>query len=419
MLAKTTHESPFVFAKGKDCFAWNPEGKKFLDFAAGIAVMNAGHSNPAVVKAVQSQLKLGSHAAFTDFYAEKPIEFAEELFRHLPKHFKGGKAFLSNSGTESVEAAIKCAKWASGKKTLLSFTPCFHGRTFGSLSMTNSKPVQREGLGPFLPTVHSPYPYCYRCPFGEKRESCSMECLEAFEKNLARNSEDCAAVFFEPISGEGGYIVPPKEFAKGMAGACSDTGTLLVCDEVQAGTYRTGKFLASEHLGIKPGMASMSKALGAGYPLGATVAKPRIMEWPNGVHSNTFGGNLIACAAGLAGLQFMKKKNLARNAERMGKIALERAKEWVEGFEIIGDARGIGLMIGIELVKDKKTKEFGVKERKKTMEECHKQGLLLLPCGTSSIRIVPPLTITKNNLEKGLDIMENAIKKADKNSKAL
>lgn len=404
-----TREYSFVYKKAKGCYLWDVDGRKYLDFAAGVAVMGIGHTNPVIEKAIHEQIKNGTHAGFSDFYAELPVKFVEYLLTFLPKHLN--KVFLSNSGTEAIEAAYKLARWHTKKKWVIAFKPSFHGRTMGSLSLTYSQPVQKERFGPFLPVKHSLYPYCYRCPFGKKTHTdCSNLYLDILEKKVKECNKNVAAVFLEPISGEGGYIVPPKDFVKGVREICNKYDVLLCDDEVQAGCYRTGKFLAIENFDVKPDILSLSKAIGGGIPLGATVANEKIMDWIPGSHANTFGGNLLACAAGIATLKFMREKKLGENATEIGNYMIRRLKEMKEKYEVIGDVRGIGLMIGVEVVKDKKSKEYGVKERSDILCKASEKGLLMLPAGTSTIRICPPLILTRKQADLGLDILEDSIK---------
>ena len=403
-----TRAYDLVYKKAKGCNVWDADNKKFLDFCSGVAVMNTGHTNPDVVKAIKEQLKSGFNCGFTDFFAEVPLKFAKKTISFLPKSLN--QAFLSNSGTESVEAAYKLARWHTNKKWVIAFKPSFHGRTMGSLSMTNAKPVQRERFSPFLPVKHTPYPYCYRCAFGKNKNNCSFECLSALEKTMKSCKNDLAAVFIEPIAGEPGYIMPPYKFHKGLRKLCNKYGVLLCADEVQSGCFRTGKFLAFENFNVTPDIVSLSKAIGGGLPIGITVANKKIQDWPPGSHANTFGGNLIACAAGIANLDFMKKKKVGMNAKKIGQYMMKRLLEMKDKYEIIGDIRGIGLMIGIEIVKDKKSKKYGIKERENILCTALKKGLILLPCGKSTIRFAPPLIINKKDADKGLNIFENSLK---------
>ncbi|MFH1394192.1 MAG: aminotransferase class III-fold pyridoxal phosphate-dependent enzyme [Candidatus Micrarchaeota archaeon] len=402
-----TREYDFVFKRAKGMYIWDVDGREYLDFMSSVAVLNIGHDNPDVAKAVKEQLKYGMHCGFSDFYAEIPVRFSETLVSMMPKGLN--RVFLSNSGTESVEAAYKLARYSSSKKWTIAFTKAFHGRTMGSLSMTNSKPVQRERYGPFLPVQHVPYPYAYR--MGMEAEECSDYCLGKMEDAMRKVNGNLASVFVESVQGEGGYIVPPKKFLPGVRKLCDRHGALMCDDEVQAGCFRTGKFLGIENFGVKPDIVCLSKAIGGGIPLGATIANSRLMDnWPPGSHANTFGGNLLACAGGIAALNFMKRKKLGQNATRMGKIIMKRLKELEADYEEIGDVRGLGLMIGMEIVRTKKGKAPDAKLRKALLCEAAGRGLLLLPAGESVIRIAPPLIINKEQAGKGLDILEDSIK---------
>ncbi|MFH1256341.1 MAG: aminotransferase class III-fold pyridoxal phosphate-dependent enzyme [Candidatus Diapherotrites archaeon] len=405
-----TREYSFVFKKAKGCHVWDVDARKYLDFAAGVAVANVGHTNPSVINAMKAQMRFATHCGFSDFYAETPVRFAEKIVSVMPKGIDC--VFFSNSGAESVEAAYKLARWHSNKKWCIAFKPSFHGRTMGALSLTNSSPVQRERFAPFLPVKHVPYPYCYRCPVGKKRESCSIECLAALEKTMRSVKGDLAGVFFEPIAGEPGYVVPPKEFVVELRKLCNEYGALLAVDEVQSGCFRTGGFLAVSQFGVKPDIVSLSKAIGGGIPIGVTVASSKTMDWVPGAHANTFGGNLLACAAGSAALDFMVKKKLGENAKKIGALMLEAFEEMQLSQPLIGDVRGKGLMIGLELVKNRQTKQIAKKERSAILCKAAEKGLLLLPAGQSVIRICPPLILGKQLAEKGLEIIEESISEA-------
>lgn len=398
-------EYSFVYNKAKGVWLWDVDGRRYLDFAAGIAVMNVGHSNPEVVKAIKKQLDKGLHAGFPDFYAETPVKFIENLLKMVP-HM--GRCFLSNSGTESVEAALKVAKWHSNRKWMIAFDNCFHGRTMGSLSMTNSSPVQRKRFEPFLPVKHVEFPYPYRSR--KDPEDLSEDCVQGLAAAIKKLKGDVAGVFVEPIQGEGGYIVPPRDFHKQAAKVCKESDVLLCADEVQTGNFRTGTYLAMEGFGVKPDVVSLSKAIGGGVPLGATITRKEIMNWPVGSHSNTYGGNLLACASGIATLNFMKKKKLGENAKKVGAHMLKILEEMKERHEIIGDVRGRGLMIGVEIVKDKKSKRYGHEEAGRILCKAEEKGLVLLMVGKSVIRMCPPLVLTKEQAEKGLDIFEDAVR---------
>jgi len=394
-----TRFGSLVFERAKGCHIWDADGKKYLDFSSSSAVASVGHSNPSVEKSILRQLKKGSHGDFSCFYADVPVKFVESLLTFLPKSLN--MAFLSNSGAESVEAAYKLAKWHTNKKWFIAFKPSFHGRTMGALSLMESKPVQKNRFGPFLPVKHVPYPCFYKMRM--EPEECSAYCLEKLERTI-KATKSLAGIILEPVVGESGYIVPPKSFIPGVRELCDKHAILLCDDEVQAGCYRTGKFLAIEHFKTVPDIVCLGKGIGGGVPIGVTVANKRLMDWPAGSHANTFGGNLLACAASIAVLRFMREKKLGENALKIGKILLKRLNEMKENHDIIGDVRGLGLMIGVELK--------SVKKRDAIIKSALEKGLVLMPVGESAIRIAPPLTITKEQAGKGLDIFEKSVREA-------
>jgi len=415
-MTTTRSEIPFVPSKGDGDFVYDISGNKFIDFSSFISVYNFGiNGNNEVRAAIKKQVDNLTHAAFTDYYAEEPVAFAENLITMFPKGF--GKVFFSNSGTEANEAAIKYSKLFTKRQYSMAFYNSFHGRTYGSLSLTSSKLSQREHFGPFNSVIHVPYAYCYRCPFGKEYPSCAMACIDYIKKyplSKEISPKEVAAIFIEPVQGEGGYIVPPKEFVKEIRKMATDSGMLLVSDEVQSGYMRTGKFLALDNFGVEADIYTMAKAIGAGLPMGATVTRTSLGDVPEGAHSNTFGGNLAAVAGGDALLKYVKKNrtSLENQAVEKGKVIMGRLNELKDRYEIIGDVRGIGLMIGVEFVKSKKTKEPAIKERDRIILEAFNNGLVMLPCGTSSIRIIPPITISKSSIANGLEIFEQAVKNA-------
>lgn len=408
MSACAARPYPLVVDSAKGSVIRDVDGKEYIDLVAGIAVMNAGYSNSEVEAAILAQLKKMTHCGYGDFFAEPPLKLAKKL----EKLSGYSKVFFCNSGTEAVEAAIKLAFWKTKRQGLISFYNAFHGRTLGSLSLTCSKVRQKEHF-PAFRTAHSHYAYCYRCPLKLEYPSCGIECAKEIENLIFRRDlspEDTAAVFVEPVQGEGGYIVPPPEFHKEVRRICTDNDVLLVSDEVQAGCFRTGPFLALENFGIRAEISCLAKALGAGLPMGAMLADRELMDWPPGVHSNTFGGNLIASAASLASLEFLERENTENRVKELGSYMKQRLGELQENFFCIGDVRGLGLMIGVEIVKPDKSIDPTMRDR--ILREAFKEKILLLPCGDSVIRFSPPLVITSEELDLGLERFEKAMKKA-------
>jgi len=391
-----TRELPLVFKKASGCHIWDEDGRKYLDLTASVAVASVGHTDKDVRKAMIAQMRNGFHCCYSDFYARAPLDFTERFLSHMGKGYP--RVFLSNSGTEATEAAYKIARFHTRRKRVIAFKGAFHGRTMGSLSMTNSKPVQREGFGPFLPVDHVPYPYAYK--LGMEKEEASAYCLSELEDALRRRKDEVAAVFIEPVQGEGGYVVPPKSFMEGVRRLCDSYDTLLADDEVQAGTYRTGSFMAISNFGVEPDIAWFAKGLADGMPIGVTTAREGLWDWPPGAHANTFGGNLVSCAAGSATLDILKRKRLGDNARKIGAKMLKRLEEMEEGGKI-AEARGLGLMIGVEVE--------GGKRRDHILRGAMGRGLLLLPAGDSAIRMCPPLTITQEQAMEALGIFEGCL----------
>lgn len=414
ILTTTRGSIPFVADRGDGDYAYDIEGNRFIDFSSFISVYNLGvNANKEIRSAVKNQVDRLMHAAFTDYYSELPVTFAENLVKMMPSGF--GKVFYSNSGTEANEAAIKFSRLFTKRQYAFSFYGAFHGRTLGSLSLTASKTVQREHFGPFSAAIHAPYAYCYRCPFGKEYPGCGMACVDYIKKQTFGKEvspREVSAIFMEPIQGEGGYIVPPKEFVYEMRKLADEHGMLLVSDEVQAGYMRTGKFLAMDNFGIKADIYTLAKSIASGLPMGVTVTRSSLGDIPSGAHSNTFGGNLVAVSAADASLAYLKRHrgSLESGIRKKGRMIMKRLNQMKERYEMIGDVRGIGMMIGVEFVKSKKTKEPAVKEREEVITRCFNNGLLLLPAGKSTIRIIPPLTITDANIERGMDIIEEAVK---------
>ncbi len=412
-VATSTKSTPLVVKKAKGSTVWDSDGNSYIDFSSGVSVMNVGHCHPRVTKAIADQAKLFAHFAGTDYYHELQADLSQKLCGLAP----GGcdkKIFLSNSGTESIEAAMKLARWSSQRGQFISFINGFHGRTLGSLSLTASKAVQQERYFPTTPGVtHIPYGYCYRCAYHLEYPSCGIWCAKMIEEvHFATHlpPEDVAALFLEPVQGEGGYIVPPKEFPQIIAKMCKAHDILLVDDEVQAGIARTGKFWAIDHYDVVPDVVCAAKALGSGVPIGATIFRSEL-DWKKvGSHSNTFGGNALACAAALTTLDIIDSEKLVMAAEKKGRHLNRRLCEMMEKYPIIGDVRGLGLMQATEFVLDPRTKEPAVEARNMMERLAFKRGLIILGCGISAMRYIPPLTIGEKDLDAGVDVLESVIR---------
>jgi 4-aminobutyrate aminotransferase len=403
-----TQVYPLVAERASGCHVWDVDGNCYLDFTAGIAVSAAGHGHKDVVGAITAQAARLIHFSFADFYYPSYIRLAERLSGLAPG--RGPKqVYLCNSGAEAVEAAVKLARHATRRPYILAFYNAFHGRTLGAVSLTASKPVQRRGFAPLLPGVfHTHYPYPYRSGASDP----GAECLEHIEQVLFRTvlpAEETAAIVVEPIQGEGGVIVPPDSFLVGLRRLCDRHGILLVDDEVQAGMGRTGKFFAIEHAKVVPDIICMAKALGGGLPLGAIIARKKIVSWEKGSHTSTFGGNPVACEASLATLDVLEKEALMRNATEQGVYVQQRLRKIQGRSRWIGDIRGRGLMIGIELVRNQQTKERADLERDQIVQKAFVRGLLLLPCGRNSIRMSPPLNISREEIDEGLNILDELL----------
>jgi 4-aminobutyrate aminotransferase len=406
-----TRDYPLVMAGGQGAVVEDVDGNRFLDCAAGIAVTSTGHAHPAVVKAIVDQAQRYLHMSGTDFYYEPQVQLAEAMAEILP--IAGPvRSVFGNSGTEAVEASVKLAKYHSKRFSVIAFLGSFHGRTMGSLSLTSSKGIQRKGFGPLLPGVyHAPYANCYRCPVGLTPDNCASECLSFIEDQILVHlvsPDDVAAVIVEPIQGEGGYVVPPQVFHERLRELTTKHGMLLVVDEVQSGMGRTGKMFGIEHFGVEPDIMATAKGIASGMPLGVCSARADVMDWPPGAHASTFGGNPVSCAAAVATIKLLRE-SLVANAADVGAFLIEGARALMEKHTIIGDVRGKGLMIGIEFVKDLKTKERAVAERDAIVQACFYRGLLVLGAGKNAIRLSPPLTLTRPQAETALRLLDAAI----------
>jgi 4-aminobutyrate aminotransferase len=406
VMSSLTRPYELVIDHGEGSTVYDVDGNSYLDFAAGVSVMNIGYNCQKVKDAVCSQMEKMVHCGFSDFCAEMPVKLAEKLCRMTGYE----KVFLSNSGAEAVEAAMKLAFWQSRRKGMIAFYQAFHGRTLGALSLTSSKLRHKEHF-PSLPVVHSHYAYCYRCPLNLEYPGCGIACASEIEEVIFKRElspADTAAIVVEPIQGEGGFIVPPAGFHEELKRICRENDVLLIADEVQSGGYRTGKFMALENFSVRADIVCMSKPIGGGMPLGATLSSSEIMSWPEGTHANTFGGNLLAAAGGLATLEFMESRKLGEKAAEKGRYLMKRLDELMEKHSIIGDVRGIGLMIGVELVEE--NRDPAVEKCKMVIKKALEGGMILLPAGDSVIRFVPPLIIAREEIDRGMEIFEAALK---------
>ena len=406
-----TRDYPLVMARGEGAAVEDVDGNVFLDCAAGIAVTSTGHSHPDVVKAIVDQSQKFLHMSGTDFYYEPQVRLAEELASIAP--MKGqNRSFFGNSGTEANEAALKLAKYYTKRHNVIAFFGAFHGRSMGSLSLTASKITQRKGFGPLLPgTYHAPYPDPYRRPPHHTPESWALESLRFIEEQLFLHvvaPDEVAAIMVEPIQGEGGYIVPPDSFLQGLRELTRRHGILLIADEVQSGMGRSGKMFAIEHTGVEPDIVTMAKGIASGLPLGVTTARAEIMSWPPGTHASTFGGNPVSCAASLATLKLLRE-SLVKNSEVVGAHMMDAVRGLMSRHRLIGDVRGRGLMIGVEFVRDRETKERATSERDAIVHECFKRGLLVLGAGRNAIRLSPPLVLTKQQADTAVEILGEAL----------
>jgi 4-aminobutyrate aminotransferase len=403
---------PLVVESAHGSLVKDVDGNQFIDFAAGIAVLSTGSTHPKVVQAVKNQAEKFLHFSYTDFYYDNLVELSERLIPLIPGDF-AKMVYYGNSGAEAIEAAMKLTRNHTRRPLFLAHSGAFHGRTMGALSLTASKPMQRKGSLPLIPdVVHFPFPYCYRCPWKQTFPECDYYCVDYFKEQYLEKFvpvDDVAAYFFESIQGEGGYVPAPLEYFKKMEFLRKE-GVLFVSDEIQTGVGRTGKFLGIEHFGVVPDVVTIAKGIASGLPLSVTVAKAEIMEsWKPGQHASTFGANPVAVEAALATLDVIKSEKLIQNANTVGSKAKKRLLEMKERYEIVGDVRGMGLFIGVEIVKDKRSKARGEAEAKKIIDYCFHHGLLVIIAGRNTLRIIPPLNISEEEADEGLDILEEGI----------
>ena len=411
-----TRDYPLVAKSGHGAMVEDVDGNVFLDFAAGIAVCSTGHCHPKVVAAIQKQAAQLIHMSGTDFYYESLPLLAERLGKTVPGS-EEKKVFFTNSGTEAVEAAMKLARYATKREKLIAFYGGFHGRTMGSLSLTASKSTQRKGFGGLLSGVeHIPYPYAYRCAHGHTAETCGAEILETLENQIFKrlfDPSEVAGIIIEPIQGEGGYVPAPKFFLQELQRICTQYGIMLIVDEVQSGMGRTGKWWAFEHAGIDPDIIASAKGIASGMPLGAIIAKSRVMNWKPGSHGTTFGGNPVCLAASLATMDLLEG-GMIENARKMGHYIFQHTANWTNKFKIVGDVRGKGLMVGIEFVRDQRTKERAGDLRNAVVDLAFHKGLLVLGAGENSLRLSPPLLIDEEQADFALRTLEECIREAEK-----
>jgi 4-aminobutyrate aminotransferase len=408
-----TRSYPLVAKRGRGIVVEDVDGNEFFDFSAGIAVTSTGHCHPDVVAAIQKQAGELIHMSGTDFYYESLVTLAERLSKIAPMPGPH-KIYYGNSGAEAVEGALKLARYHTKRQQIIAFFGAFHGRTMGALSLTASKPQQKRRFSPLVPGVtHVSYPDLYRAGIGpQDAEKFALGCARYIEDKLFRTilaPEEVAAIFVEPVQGEGGYVVAPTIFMQELRRICDKHGILLVLDEVQSGIGRTGKWFAVEHTGVHPDIVCMAKGIASGMPLGVTLSKADIMDWIPGSHASTFGGNPVCIAAALATLDVIENEGLLQNSQEVGDYMQKRMAGWPKKHRIVGDVRGRGLMIGVEIVKDQNTREYGASERDRVVELAFERGVLFLGCGPSTVRIAPPLIVTKDEADVAMDVLEESI----------
>jgi 4-aminobutyrate aminotransferase len=411
-----TRYYPLVIDSGHDCIVKDVDGNEYIDFNSGLACLNVGHKHPRVVNAIKQQSDKFLHYSNTDFYYNQTVDLAEKLFELTPGDFKK-KVHFGNSGAEAIETAIKLAKWHTRKHQFIAFVGAFHGRTCAATALTASKPTQRRHYFPLVPGItHVPYAYCYRCPFKLSYPECNYHCVDFIDEQILQKyvpPEEVAAFVFEPIQGEGGYIIPPPEYFQRIQKLADKYGLLTIADEVQSGIGRTGKWFAIEHWKTEPDIICSAKALASGLPLSATVAQARLMDWEAGSHASTFGGNPLSCVAAMEVLEIIKEEKLLENAEKQGNYIMKWLRDTKEEHEIVGDVRGKGLMIGVEFVEDKQSKKAGPDQAREVMLRCWRRGVAIVTCGVSTLRLVPPLTITRELVNSSLEIIVDVIKEVD------
>ncbi len=411
-----TRDYPFVMKRGRGAWVWDADDRQYLDFTCGIGVTNVGHCHPVVNAAIKAQVDEFLHMAGTDFYYDVQVRLAEALVRITPGNMPK-KVFFTNSGTEAVEGALKLARKHTGRPKAIAFTGAFHGRTYGALSLSASKPLHKMGYEPLLGgIIHVPYAYCYRCPVNLSYPGCGVDCVDFIERLVFGKFADpheVAAIFVEPMQGEGGYVLPPAEWHHRLRDLCDKYGILLVADEIQCGMGRSGKFYLMEQLRVVPDITCTAKGIANGLPLGAIVAKAEVMDWEPGTHGTTFGGNPVSCAAALATIQVMESEGMLEYATVMGARLMTGLRQLQQEHPEIGDVRGMGLMVGAELI-DTGTGDHAKALRDAVVDTAFHKGLLLLGAGPSTVRFLPPLNVTADEIDRGLDLFAAALGDADK-----
>jgi 4-aminobutyrate aminotransferase len=404
-----TRDYPLVIARGEGAVVEDVDGNLFLDCAAGIAVNSTGVSHPDVVKAIADQAAKFIHMSGTDFYYEPQARLAEELASLVP--IDGDvRTFFGNSGTEATEAALKLSRYHTKRPGIIAFLGSFHGRSLGSLALTSSKSVQRRGFGPFMPGVyHAPFPDVYR--FNGSADACAEASLAVIREQILVHlvaPDEVAAIVVEPIQGEGGYVVPPTSFLQGLRALATEHGIMLVVDEVQSGMGRTGRMFASEHFGLKADIVNIAKGIASGLPLGVTCARSAVMNWPPGAHASTFGGNPVACAAALATIRLLRERYV-KNAASVGEHLMNGLRDLQQKHALVGDVRGKGLMIGVELVRDRASKARAIEERNALVQAMFRRGVLILGAGKNAIRFAPPLVLTQDQADTILRVFDESL----------
>jgi 4-aminobutyrate aminotransferase len=407
---------PLVVESAEGNIVKDVDGNEFIDMNAGLAVCSVGHGHPKLKKAIKDQVDKFIHYSYTDFFYDDYVNLGEELCKILPME-GAKKVFYGNSGAEAIEAAMKVARWHTGRQGYLAYIGSFHGRTMGAVSLTASKPYQRRKFSPLIPGVeHIFYPYCYRCPFHLECPSCNYACVDYIDEYMFHKyvvPEEVSMLIAEPIQGEGGYVVPPAGYFPKLKKLLDQYGILFAVDEVQSGVGRTGKWFAIEHWNVEPDIVCTAKGIAGGMPLGVMASKAEIQNWTPGSHASTFGGNPVSCAAAMAVLDIIKSEKLLENATVQGDYIKKRLTEMMEKHPMMGDVRGKGLMVGVEIVKDKDSKEVAPKATEEIMMECFRNGLAIVNCGVNIIRWMPPLTITRDLIDPSLMIFEKALSKVE------